>query len=319
MLGDTVTYLVKKKIEERFVDILTPYSQIVLEDELPEGMSFVNSVLYHDGANKTTIYGTQAVSGNKVLYTFNSSTLKSNSLYNGGVLVWKITCKVNNKATGVVKNTGVVNYDGVRLNTNQVSINVVHCITSSADGPGTVSQGVSNIQSGSSKTFFFQPNDGCYLADILIDGVSVTHEQLVASLNGYTFSNITANHSIKAIFKENSALTISKEASPDYVSAFGNGEYIFKIEGIGRSGERYEFIKSLHDGQSITMRLPVGEYRISEVCNQRSQLQEIVPLSNGNDRGETNLELGNASFRFVNRLNEYDNYGHNDILNNKLK
>ena len=47
------------------------------------------------------------------------------------------------------------------------------------------------------KRFIFSANTGCYVDSVIVDG------SLVDSLVGYTFYNVTANHTIRAVFARN--------------------------------------------------------------------------------------------------------------------
>jgi len=68
-------------------------------------------------------------------------------------------------------------------------------ITSSASAGGTINPtGVTNIIEGNSQTFTISPNSGYQTSNVLVDGVS---QGVVSS---YTFSNVTANHTISAEF-----------------------------------------------------------------------------------------------------------------------
>src|SRR3989344_2765616 len=68
-------------------------------------------------------------------------------------------------------------------------------ITSSASAGGTISPtGNVSIVEGNSQTFTISPNSGYQTSNVLVDGVS---QGVVSS---YTFSNVTANHTISAEF-----------------------------------------------------------------------------------------------------------------------
>jgi len=70
-----------------------------------------------------------------------------------------------------------------------------YSIAASAGTGGTISPvGTQNVTSGSSKTFTITPNSSYKIAGITVDGASV------GSVSSYTFSNITANHTITASF-----------------------------------------------------------------------------------------------------------------------
>lgn len=94
----------------------------------------------------------------------------------------------------------VASYSFSNVNTNHTiaaSFVVVnnYSISASAGVGGTISPaGTASINSGASKSFTIAPNVGYKVADVKVDGVSV------GAVASYTFSNITANHSIQANF-----------------------------------------------------------------------------------------------------------------------
>src|SRR5207247_1909827 len=71
----------------------------------------------------------------------------------------------------------------------------VETITASAGAHGAISPaGTTSLDCGSNQTFTITP-DACYhVADVLVDGVSV------GAVSSYTFTNVTANHTIAATF-----------------------------------------------------------------------------------------------------------------------
>jgi hypothetical protein len=84
---------------------------------------------------------------------------------------------------------------------------ITYTITASAGSGGSISSpGVNTVNPGSSKTFTITPNTGYHIADVQVDGGSV------GAVSTYTFTNITANHTISAIFLPNPAYTIGASA-----------------------------------------------------------------------------------------------------------
>jgi hypothetical protein len=70
-----------------------------------------------------------------------------------------------------------------------------YTITSSAGSNGTISpNGAITITQGSNQTYTITPNTGYQIASVTVDGVSQ------GVINTYTFSNITASHTISATF-----------------------------------------------------------------------------------------------------------------------
>ncbi len=81
-------------------------------------------------------------------------------------------------------------------------------ITASAGTGGSISpSGAVSIGYGASKTFTITPNSGYRVAGVLVDGISV------GAVTTYTFSNVTANHTIAASFTANTnTITITASA-----------------------------------------------------------------------------------------------------------
>jgi outer membrane protein assembly factor BamB len=78
-----------------------------------------------------------------------------------------------------------------------------YTITSSAGSGGSISPaGVITVNSGDSKTFNINPNSGYKISNVQIDDVSR------GSISTYTFTNITADHTISATFEKQITQTI---------------------------------------------------------------------------------------------------------------
>lgn len=90
-------------------------------------------------------------------------------------------------------------------------IGAVYTISASSGAGGTISPaGNSSVFTNSAKAFTITPSDGFAISDVLVDGVS---QGAAAS---YTFSNVSANHSIAASFKSASQLPFTDAASSDW-------------------------------------------------------------------------------------------------------
>jgi len=73
---------------------------------------------------------------------------------------------------------------------------IKYTITATAGTGGSISPASVSVYSGSSKTFTITADDGYVISDVLVDGVSV------GAVSSYTFKNVKASHTIKAIFAE---------------------------------------------------------------------------------------------------------------------
>ncbi len=74
----------------------------------------------------------------------------------------------------------------------------IYTITASVGGSGTISPpGVTNVNYGASQSYTIAPSAGNHVVDVLINGVSV------GPVTSYSFTNVTANHTISATFAIN--------------------------------------------------------------------------------------------------------------------
>ena len=73
-----------------------------------------------------------------------------------------------------------------------------HTITAAAEPSGSISpSGDTSVSRGSNRTFTIRANRGYHIADVLVDGKSV------GARSRYRFDNVTANHTISALFTVN--------------------------------------------------------------------------------------------------------------------
>ena len=86
----------------------------------------------------------------------------------------------------------------------QVTVPAFFTITASASLGGTISPaGAVAVDSGRSATFTMTPAAGYHVQDVVVDGASA------GSLSAYTFTNVTAGHSIAAAFEKNPTITVT--------------------------------------------------------------------------------------------------------------
>ncbi len=136
------------------------------------------------------------------------------SVSSGGSATYTITPNSGYHITSVTvdgASVGVVaSYTFSNVNANHtISANFAmntYAITASAGTNGTISPSGSSVVSyGGSLKITISPNTGCSIASVLVDGTSV------GAVTSYTFSNVTANHTVSATFAVN-AYTITATA-----------------------------------------------------------------------------------------------------------
>lgn len=90
-------------------------------------------------------------------------------------------------------------FDGKNYSSSNTANQTIRTITSSVGANGVIApNGTVGVENGAEQVFTLTPNNGYKIDSITVDGFSV------ATNSTYTFSNITANHSISATFSLNS-------------------------------------------------------------------------------------------------------------------
>jgi len=126
---------------------------------------------------------------------------------------------------------------------------ITYTITATAEANGAISSpGVNTVNTGGSMVFTIIPDAGYHVADALVDGSSV------GAMTSYTFTNVTANHTIMATFAENAWFIIDSSAGPNgTISPSGRGAV------LGGTNQRFTIIPApgyrvadlLVDGASV--------------------------------------------------------------------
>ncbi len=145
--------------------------------------------------------GTGTVTNSPTGTTFNAGTLVSltaaadtSSTFTG----WTGACSGATNPCSVTMNANAAVTAAFALKT--------YAITASAGANGSISpSGAINVNYGASQTFIITPNTGYRIASVTVDGVSQ------GTPGSYSFSNVTAAHTIQAAFAVNTyTLTVSK-------------------------------------------------------------------------------------------------------------
>lgn len=104
--------------------------------------------------------------------------------------------KTNILKISLIKEDKLVN---VVYGKNQITIDAL------VEGKGKITNsGIKNFNGGETVTYKFTPNSGYKVDKILIDGKYLTGTNLENAIkNGYTFKNLSDNHTIKVIFVKN--------------------------------------------------------------------------------------------------------------------
>lgn len=91
---------------------------------------------------------------------------------------------------------------------------IQHAITTSCSAGGSITP-TQQVSPGGSTTIYITPNSGYHISDVTVDGVSV------GAVSSYTFSNVTAGHTVYAAFAVNITVnTVSDRAKISDESGF---------------------------------------------------------------------------------------------------
>jgi len=97
--------------------------------------------------------------------------------------------------TGTASRTAGLTIAGNVFTVSQSGAQTTYTITATAGADGRISpSGSVAVASGTSKTFTITASRGHTIANVTVDGASV------GAVSSYTFSNVTAKHTIRATF-----------------------------------------------------------------------------------------------------------------------
>lgn len=91
-----------------------------------------------------------------------------------------------------------------------------YTITTSAGANGAITPSSPTVNHGSNQTFAITPNSGYVVSDVLVDGVSA------GPVTSYTFSNVTASHTISATFTGTTYRIVASAGANGTISPSGN-------------------------------------------------------------------------------------------------
>jgi len=95
-------------------------------------------------------------------------------------------------------------FPGMIVQSVSATLSPPYVITPSAGANGSITPNTpQSVVSGGSQTFTIAANAGYHVLSVLVDGVTV------GAVGTYTFTNVTANHTIAASFEANLAITIT--------------------------------------------------------------------------------------------------------------
>jgi len=101
---------------------------------------------------------------------------------------------------------------------------VSYTIAAQTTTNGSISpSGNTTVKHGNNQKYTFTANTGYYLASVLVDGVALTSTEVEnTATNGYTFTNVVANHTISATFAINTYTITASANSYGTITPSGN-------------------------------------------------------------------------------------------------
>jgi len=196
------------------------------------------------GVSQYTLTITKAGTGSGTV----TNNLTGTTFSAGTVVTLTATPNTNSTFTGWSGGyTGTSSTCTITMNAN-ISVTATftlktYTITASAGANGSVSpSGSVKVNYGASQTFTITPNTNYSINDVKVDGASV------GKVSSYTFTNVTANHTIEASF----TLISSSQSYTITASVQGSGSIMPSGEVIVRNGGRKNFTIRHKRGYKIT-------------------------------------------------------------------
>jgi TRAP-type C4-dicarboxylate transport system permease small subunit len=200
--------------------------------------------------------------------TYNGSSVTINFGANTRFNILEV--KINGVTNAAAKANGYYTVPSTVTTNQTVSVTFIatYDITASVTGNGAIApSGTTTVDEGGSKSYTFTPDSGNSVLNILIDGIALSGAALTSAIAGYTFSNVTADHTIAVEYRPNN--------SPYYTitaTAVGDGTIIPGTINI-----------ILGDGRLFTFVPDNGQYILSIVVD--GEALDAAALSNAISNG----------------------------------
>lgn len=126
--GENVVLNVKQKIGKFYVDTMSTYTNLSLEDDIPDGLTYKNAKVVNNAGKDVTSMGslTYDESTKTVKFAFNSSALSPISFYNGDTYTLEITTVADPLETEVktITDTAKTTISGLVQTTNSATARI---------------------------------------------------------------------------------------------------------------------------------------------------------------------------------------------------
>ena len=314
---------------------ITPNTGYHIADVVVDGVS-VGAVGSYEFTNVTenhTISATFEINTYKITATAGDngtiSPVGEVTLNYGGEQEYTITAnenyhiadvKVDGKSVGAVSSYKFTNVDANHTISVTFAIDT-YKITASAGVNGSISpSGTVTVNHGANQTFTMTPMTGFKVTDILVDGVSV------GAANSYTFTNVTANHTISVTFGVSTYTITATATGPGTITPSGEikvnhaGMKIFTM----KPNDNAKLVDVKVDGRSMgpllsyQFRVIVADHTIEAIFEEKKESAEAdvlmqnypnpfnpetwIPFALKND-GEVKISIYDSVGRLVRELN----------------
>jgi len=223
--------------------------------------SWLHVVLVHGGTTASIYFNGQfAGSGNvgKTLGVTNSNILEI-STYDGRFAGYLDDVRFYNRAITEAEALQLASENGTPVQTFSI-------VASSGTGGSISPSGVISVASGASQTFSITPNSGYQINGLSVDGVSQ------GAVSSYTFTNVTANHTISASFSEIPPTSHSITASAGANGSISPSGSVIVASGANQTfniaaNSGYQILDVLVDGASAGV---ISTYTFSNVTTNHT-------------------------------------------------
>ena len=192
----------------------------------------VTGLAFHNGTTMTLFPGTNpTVRGevwmNGLSQTSTTGLMCASASYGSGKVVFVTDSSPADDGTGTSGNSLFNGWTETGATDDRLFLNAslwatratvtTWTITASAGANGSIApSGAVVVTQGASQAFTITPNSGYHVAGVTVDGASA------GAVTSYTFTNVTANHTIAATFAVNSSTGPWSMAGGDYVESFSD-------------------------------------------------------------------------------------------------
>ena len=236
------------------------YNHFILKTTLPEevepntdspfSISVYGSLSEEDKATVAESYTYNAETKEWVL-SIPESTVKKAEFYGSEIQVTanvKVTKEVE---TSPIPLKCTLQTREKEVESNEVSVAVVHEISTSVNGEGGVITPTTTVPNGASHQVIAQAQDGYVISNLLLDGVAVTGIAQNSKQFAISLSDIKDGHTVVAEFAKEPKTTVTKTADKD---EYGIGEpisYTIHMANEGESPEDITFEDEMPEGIEV--------------------------------------------------------------------